>query len=734
MEYDAERILVFRTAQRDDGAQGWRAAPRLRIALAHGEQAPLVGLGWRTLDGAEAAIGFERDMQGFHGYRRATDGMPAEYRGVLERCEEFRDDAAHRFRTQRSRGAEWRDGPDLRLLLEDGDACAERLDWCDRAGEAGALSLRVALSEPHAASEVTRGVGTIRAHHEFRAAGEVADNLLDGLPNKWLGDWADGAWLEFDLVRPAAIRYYLLTTANDCPDRDPTDWALKGSHDGWQWNRLDLRGGQVFTRRHEERGFTVAEGDGTAYRHYRIDFTANAGADHVQLRRVRLFETPPLTTYQGFFGCLRQADGIPSGLRGSPIPRASRPTAAGIRTAELQRPLPRTVSDWHGYLSEYSADIIRVAAGDELSGVGKRRGAGWLGYEGASEERLAGAEARLGTRLPPSYRSFLGASDGFLHLGPFMREMRATRTVTWLRGSAPEFSHSMDGKDSRVLERALLISAEGDAQHWLLDPGDVSQDGEWAAYIWASWYPGLGERYSSFAELVAAERARFERQAGYEGRGVRPEGANELVAQGRDQVRRGLPEQALASFERAAVKGSGAGLYLKTLLGAFLDLRSAHHDIRDDVLGRKHVVETIGADQLRAEAVPLYLRRVVENQGPMVALPQLAVLEGLVPELALMAGESAAEWIARAAAHVPPALPETPVFQQALDQARVLAGRGAGDAAWAVIEAALPHWHSFNPHRVVPVILLTDPLLRNVVTPRRARLAVTLPRATGRTA
>ncbi|WP_216900321.1 hypothetical protein, partial [Nocardia alni] len=75
-----------------------------------------------------------------------------------------------------------------------------------------------------------------------------------------------------------------------------------------------------------------------------------------------------------------------------------------------------------------------------------------------------------------------------------------------------------------------------------------------------------------------------------------------------------------------------------------------------------------------------------------------------------------------------PQLPEPPSFQQALDRARALAAQDRPDEAWAVIEAALPHWHSDNPYRIAPVILLTDPILRPVITPRRARLAVTTPR------
>jgi len=68
---------------------------------------------------------------------------------------------------------------------------------------------------------------------------------------------------------------------------------------------------------------------------------------------------------------------------------------------------------------------------------------------------------------------------------------------------------------------------------WLLDPGDVSPDGEWAAYIWASWYPGLGDRHESFAALVDNERTSFEKLRGRDGRPVDPTGADALLAEGR---------------------------------------------------------------------------------------------------------------------------------------------------------------------------------------------------------
>ena len=41
----------------------------------------------------------------------------------------------------------------------------------------------------------------------------------------------------------------------------------------------------------------------------------------------------------------------------------------------------------------------------------------WLGYPGATEEQIMNLETRLGRKLPPSYRAFLKASNGFRQPG-----------------------------------------------------------------------------------------------------------------------------------------------------------------------------------------------------------------------------------------------------------------------------------------------------------------------------
>ncbi|GIE88913.1 SMI1/KNR4 family protein [Actinoplanes regularis] len=364
---------------------------------------------------------------------------------------------------------------------------------------------------------------------------------------------------------------------------------------------------------------------------------------------------------------------------------------------------PRTAEQWRDYLAGYSADFLRVADADRLSELGdERRASGWLGFAGAEQDALAAVEERLGVALPPGYRAFLEASDGWLEMGPFVWTMRTTADVGWLRDIEPEMCE-MGYEDDELMARALLVSADADACHWLLDPADVSDDGEWAAYVWASWYPGLGDRFDSFADLVAAERESFEDLNARDGRAVEPAGAAELVAEGRRMALRGDAEGAAERFESAARKGSGAGQYLAVVVAAFLQ-PDVQHRIRNDVLGHPHVIEAVGAGRVRAELVPLFLQR---ESG--------AWARQLVKETLGEIGDA-------------PAPPEPPEFTAALEQARELARQGDTEAAWSVLAAAVPRWHSDDPLCIAPLTLLTDPVLSPLITPQRATLIAATPR------
>ncbi|MFJ9828738.1 GH92 family glycosyl hydrolase [Streptomyces sp. NPDC101160] len=137
---------------------------------------------------------------------------------------------------------------------------------------------------------VTDRVTAVRASGENAGAGEVKENLVDLQPGtKWLV-FEPTAWLEFDLDQPVKLATYALTSANDAAERDPRDWTLKGSVDGREWTVLDTRSGESFAKRFETKSYDIpgaAGGAGTAYAHYRLEITRNAGAGLTQLADVQ---------------------------------------------------------------------------------------------------------------------------------------------------------------------------------------------------------------------------------------------------------------------------------------------------------------------------------------------------------------------------------------------------------------------------------------------------------------
>ena len=155
-----------------------------------------------------------------------------------------------------------------------------------------------------------------------------------------------------------------------------------------------------------------------------------------------------------------------------------------------------------------------------------------MGFDGAREEDILALESRLSMRLPPSYRGFLRASDGWRNPGPSVQELWPSRLVSWFAGrnqdwidaytepyaqvpplSDEEYFVYEEKQDSvtfraEYLQTALQISGEGDSAAYLLNPLVVTPYGEWEAWFFANWLPGA-TRYRSFLDMMRAERENF---------------------------------------------------------------------------------------------------------------------------------------------------------------------------------------------------------------------------------
>jgi cell wall assembly regulator SMI1 len=132
---------------------------------------------------------------------------------------------------------------------------------------------------------------------------------------------------------------------------------------------------------------------------------------------------------------------------------------------------------------------------------------------GATDERIAATEARLGVRLPPDYADFLRATDGWPSLSDQTPGLRSVDRIDWFRAAHQDWIdvYTEEGEEegdiewNRELGGALQISDEGDSVVFLLNPQVTDSDGNWEPWIFGNWIPGA-DRFRSFGELLSYMR------------------------------------------------------------------------------------------------------------------------------------------------------------------------------------------------------------------------------------
>lgn len=305
-----------------------------------------------------------------------------------------------------------------------------------------------------------------------------------------------------------------------------------------------------------------------------------------------------------------------------------------------------TPEQWQSFLEQWSRDLIASGEfNDELSP--DLIAAQWLGYTGATEEQIRTAEARLGTRFPPSYRAFLQTTNGWRMTTTFINKVWATDEIDWLVAQDPmtveiwgEQSDEPIVSDQDYLvygERvdqplraayfrtALAISEYGDGMY-LLNPQTVAADGEWEAWFFASWIPGV-RRYRSFWEMMQAEYQSFmELVKGQRGEptpsvdpklGVAAEDVAGLLAALHDpqSQRRMMALQALGNLRDPR---------------AFEPILSVFQDSDEDLFVREEAARTLGRLRDIRAAQPLIeaLRQQPDSNKPINISSALAGMPG----------------------------------------------------------------------------------------------------------
>lgn len=160
--------------------------------------------------------------------------------------------------------------------------------------------------------------------------------------------------------------------------------------------------------------------------------------------------------------------------------------------------------NWHEFLGRWQEEWVPRPDADE-----DENGEQTLvrpGLPGADEAAIVAAEERLGRRLPPSYRGFLAASDGWhVDQTAAIYQLGGAADIDWFQdpydmASLYEPDPGDDPREEDVLlagmwQRALRLETDSDMSHALLDPGDSDQDGEWALYVYKGWSGEVPDRY-----------------------------------------------------------------------------------------------------------------------------------------------------------------------------------------------------------------------------------------------
>lgn len=138
--------------------------------------------------------------------------------------------------------------------------------------------------------------GVVSARGDNSGSGEGKEKAFDkNYVTKWLDFSPSGSWIEYQYNSGVThvFQSYSITSANDHPERDPTDFMLQGSNDGVNYVTLDSRVGITFTNRLETQHYSFS--NATAYNRYKLVvtkvFDVNA-ANSVQLAEITLFAAP----------------------------------------------------------------------------------------------------------------------------------------------------------------------------------------------------------------------------------------------------------------------------------------------------------------------------------------------------------------------------------------------------------------------------------------------------------
>jgi len=163
------------------------------------------------------------------------------------------------------------------------------------------------------------------------------------------------------------------------------------------------------------------------------------------------------------------------------------------KSKSRSRPKTWTVARWRKLLDEFQRAYVNKNIDYIEPGFTFQKA-------GATADEIADIEARLGLRLPPSYRTFLEATNGYADLGnaypgeffpadKVVRQGDIDEDIHFLIDEVPDPKTGIQ-ITRKIASQAIRITAWGDVSILLLSPDMVTND-EWACLDYASWHPGI---------------------------------------------------------------------------------------------------------------------------------------------------------------------------------------------------------------------------------------------------
>ncbi|THU34070.1 T9SS type A sorting domain-containing protein [Niastella caeni] len=143
---------------------------------------------------------------------------------------------------------------------------------------------------PGSSFDLTDNGRIISAQYPNTNANEDYPRLIDNSSQtKYYRSGRTNLWVQYQSTVAAIVTYYTITSANDVPTRDPSNWTLAGSNDGVNWTTIDTRAGETFATRFLKKTYLI-NNNMTAYSYYRLTITGNNGHTGTQFAEWELFE------------------------------------------------------------------------------------------------------------------------------------------------------------------------------------------------------------------------------------------------------------------------------------------------------------------------------------------------------------------------------------------------------------------------------------------------------------